>query len=303
MDLTLIKKYFGGNEKAVDDSTQPPIFLRWRASQAFILFTVSFGVFTDCFFYGSVVILVPFSIKIQTNIAEDQLEKWTAILMGVYGIALGVGSPLAGLWTDRSKSRRFPLLLGLLFLLAGTFIMCFSKSINVMVLGRIFQGISCAIMWSVGLALLVDTFGNHRIGWALGVVDISFSAGILISPFAAGTLLEIANSYAVYGLAFGFIAIDAVLRLAFVEPRVARQWLGPDFGAWNHDTENPVTPKTSSVSSSGILSGTSSPSQIGMDSDQSQNSAAKQAPYVWTILKSRRMATALFCCVSIFAIQ
>ena len=39
-----------------------------------------------------------------------------------------------------------------------------------MVFGRLLQGISAAVVWSVGLALLVDTVGTEGVGKSMGNV-------------------------------------------------------------------------------------------------------------------------------------
>ena len=59
----------------------------------------------------------PFSLTVQVGIPEDQVQRWTAILIACYSVAILVGSPFVGIYADRTSSRRWPLLIGLLMLL------------------------------------------------------------------------------------------------------------------------------------------------------------------------------------------
>lgn len=145
-------------------------------------------------------------------------------------MALFVGSPLAGIYADHTSSRRWPLLIGLVALAASTLLLCFGNSIGLLILGRILQGLSASIVWSVGCALLVDTM-ESAVGVAMGYVGISMSVGLLIAPVVGGAVYAAAGYYAVYYIAFGVVVVDILLRLFMIEKKVARQWIN----------ENPVT--------------------------------------------------------------
>jgi predicted MFS family arabinose efflux permease len=48
--------------------------------------------------------------------------------------------------------------------------LCIGSNIPVFVVGRLLQGISAAMVWSVGLALVVDTVGRDQIAQSMGIV-------------------------------------------------------------------------------------------------------------------------------------
>lgn len=75
-----------------------------------------------------------------------------------------------------------PLLIGLLALFASTLLLCLGTSLPLLVVGRILQGVSAAIVWTVGLALLADTVEHEKIGQAMGYVAISMSVSVLMGP-------------------------------------------------------------------------------------------------------------------------
>lgn len=113
---------------------------------------------------------------------------------------------------------------GLFALAAATLLLCLGRHIAVLALGRVMQGLSAAIVWSVGLALLADTAGSS-IGLFMGYVSIALSAGLLISPLIGGLLYEHYGYYATYSAAFALVALDVILRLLMIEKRHAAQWL------------------------------------------------------------------------------
>jgi MFS family permease len=207
--------------------SKPPPFLEFRSSTVFIVAVVCLAVFTDILLYGLIVPVIPFSLSAQAGVPEDQVQHWTAILLACYNAALFVGSPIAGFYADHTSSRRWPFLLGLIALCASTLLLCLGKTVAILAVGRILQGLSAAIVWSVGLALLVDTVGRD-IGYAMGYVNIAMSVGLLISPIIGGAVYAAAGYYAVYYIAFAVIFCDIALRLVMIEKRVARQWLRDD---------------------------------------------------------------------------
>ena len=156
------------------------------------------------------------------------MQSYVSILLAVYGAALLVSSPFAGWYADRSSSRRLPLLLGLFALAGATIMLCLARTVALLIVGRILQGLSAAIVWTVGQALLVDTVGQKDIGQTLGWVSLSMTVGILLAPLLGGVVYNKAGYYAIYYMAFGLIALDIFLRLALIEKKVARQWIEED---------------------------------------------------------------------------
>ncbi|KAL8721323.1 MAG: hypothetical protein Q9225_001983 [Loekoesia sp. 1 TL-2023] len=102
--------------------------------------------------------------------------------------------------------------------------LCFGNNIGLLVAGRILQGISAAIVWTVGLALLVDTVGQQEVGQVMGFVSISMSVAILVAPLLGGVVYDRAGYYGVYYMAFALIILDIILRMIMIEQKVARKW-------------------------------------------------------------------------------
>ncbi|KAI1466105.1 MFS general substrate transporter [Daldinia caldariorum] len=223
--FTSARQFLSGTKN--DSKSKPPYLLSIRSSTTLIILTVSLAIFTDIFYYALIVPVIPFSLTVQVGIAEDQVQSWTSILIACYSVALFIGSPAAGIYADHTSSRRWPLLLGLVALAASTLLLCFGNSIGLLVVGRILQGLSAAIVWSVGCALLVDTMKSN-VGVAMGYVSVAMSVGLLIAPVIGGSVYAAAGYYAVYYIAFGVVVLDVLLRLVMIEKKVARQWIEED---------------------------------------------------------------------------
>lgn len=206
-------------------STKPPVLLKFRSSKTFIIVTVATAVFTDIFLYGIIVPVLPFALKSRAGVQPDVTQKWISIFLAVYGGALLTAAPICGWLADRSSSRRMPMLLGLVALGGATVIICLGKSIAVLAIGRVLQGISASVPWVVGLSLIVDTVGSEGVGQAMGYVGLSMSLAMLVAPLLGGIVFAEAGYYSVFAMAFGLILLDIVLRLVMIEKKVAVRWL------------------------------------------------------------------------------
>jgi len=157
----------------------------------------------------------------------------------VYGAALAVGSPIFGWFADRSSSRRAPLLLGLLALGGATAMLCAGSSLPVLITGRALQGLSAAVVWTVGLALISDSIEREKLGAAMGYMAAATSIGSLCGPLLGGVVYANAGYYSVFSMGFAIIGLDIFLRLMMVEKSVAQQWSPP--------TENSASTDSPSV--------------------------------------------------------
>ncbi|CAK7220823.1 hypothetical protein SBRCBS47491_004320 [Sporothrix bragantina] len=278
----------------------PPFLLQYRSSTFFIVGTICFAIFTDIFLYGLIVPVMPFALTSRAGIPHDDLQRWTTILVATYGIALFVGSPIAGIYADHTSSRRWPLMLGLIALGASTILLCVGRSIAVFIAGRILQGFSAAVVWSVGLALLADTMGR-RIGLAMGYVAISLSAGLLFAPLIGGAVYAGSGYYAVYYVAFGLIALDIILRLLLIEKKVAVQWIkADDLGvsptaqtAAAASSDAPAADEEAAVETSTAAVAARLDSTSALPPTPPESSTFQR---ICILLKSRRLIFALFGC-------
>ena len=132
---------------------------------------------------------------------------------------------IAGLFMDRIGSRRAPFLLCLVCLVVATALLAVGTNIGLWFAGRLLQGASAGILWVVCLALITDTVSPGGIGQAVGTIGIPMSIGPILGPLLGGVIYAQGGYYAVFGLMFAMLGMDAVLRLVMIEKKAAQRWI------------------------------------------------------------------------------
>ncbi|KAI1746628.1 major facilitator superfamily domain-containing protein [Xylaria castorea] len=204
---------------------KPPALLSLRSAKPFLVSVVFVMAFTDIFLYGLIVPVAPLALQNRVGLPPDAVQRWTSILLAVYGASLLVFAPIFGYVADRSSSRRLPLIFGLVILAAATVMLYLGRSLPLWVAGRVLQGAAAAMVWTVGLALLADTVEEGELGKYLGVVTLAMSSGTLLGPLLGGIVDNYGGFSNVFIMAFVLIALDIVLRLIMIEKKVARQYI------------------------------------------------------------------------------
>ena len=153
-------------------SPNPPIGLRWRASTTFIIVTVAVGLFTDLFLYGLVVPVLPRLLRERLSLPDNKIQSYVSALLASYAGASVIFSIPVGIIADKTNARQAPFLCGLAALVGATLMLAFGRSIAVLVLARVLQGTSGAVVWTVGLAMVMDTVGPENLGKVIGTVSL-----------------------------------------------------------------------------------------------------------------------------------
>lgn len=153
-----------------ESSQNPPFGLQWRSSTLFIVSTVAVGMLTDLALYCLIIPVLPFLIHDRLGIPHDQLQGYSSGLLAAFAAASLLFSPIAGIIADQTNTRQTPFLLGLFALLASTILLAVGQSIAVIALARVLQGMSGAVVWTIGLAICLETVGPSRLGTTVGTV-------------------------------------------------------------------------------------------------------------------------------------
>ena len=121
---------------------------------------------------------------------------------------------IAGWFADHSQSRRGPYLWGLVALAASTFAFSLGRTKWILLVGRLVQGSSSAIVHTVGTAILADTVGEGGTGPAMGFVTLSIAVGVLLGPVLGGILYHNVGYLAVFVSAYALVGLDILLRFS-----------------------------------------------------------------------------------------
>ncbi|KKY27723.1 putative membrane transporter [Phaeomoniella chlamydospora] len=202
-----------------------PIGLKWRSNTLFILITVAIGLFTDLFLYGLIVPILPFLLRDRVDLPQSKVQSYVSGLLAAYAGASVVCSLPAGYIADKVQTRRAPFLGGLIALLAATVMLAFGQNVPVLVVARVLQGISAAFVWTVGLAMVLDTVGPGDLGKVIGSLFSFISIGELAAPVLGGVLYEKTGYGGVFGIGAALLGVDFILRVLVIEKRVAALYL------------------------------------------------------------------------------
>lgn len=134
-----------------------PNLRKFHSSRPFIYSVINLAAFTDAYIYALIIPVLPFALDERFNVHESDVQRWIDILLAAYGAGLIIGSPIAGWVADKGDSRRGPYLWDLIALAVSTLAFSVGRTTWILFLGRLGQGVSSAIVHTVGMA---DTAGK-----------------------------------------------------------------------------------------------------------------------------------------------
>ena len=114
--------------------------------------------------------ILPFILEDRISLPQEQIQSNVSGLLAAYAAASVIFSPPAGVLADRLPTRQLPFLAGLLSLLLATLLLLLGQTVAVLAVARVLQGISAAVVWTIGLALVLDTVGPENLGKTIGSV-------------------------------------------------------------------------------------------------------------------------------------
>lgn len=169
MGLSLWKRTLN-TAQIKNEYSEKPAGLKWRSNTLFILATVAIGLFTDLFLYGLIVPILPFMLEDRVGLPSSQIQSHTSGMLAAFAGSSVVFSPIAGVLADKVSTRQAPFLLGLSTLLGATVLLFVGRTMPVLIVARVLQGISSGFVWTIGLAICIETVGPANLGKTIGAV-------------------------------------------------------------------------------------------------------------------------------------
>jgi MFS family permease len=133
-------------------------------------------------------------------------------------------SPVVGYFSDRASSRKLHFLFGLFALILSTTLIAVSRVYWILLVARVLQGCSSAVVWTVGMAVLAETLPTEQLGVTMGTVGSVVSLGMVSSPVLGGTIFHAFGYHAVFWTLGGILLVDVFLRLIMIERKDAEEW-------------------------------------------------------------------------------
>lgn len=149
-------------------------------------------------------------------ISEDTSADLNSLqwLLSGYVLVWGALVVPAGRLADLYGKRRI-LLIGTLIFLIGSFITGFGNTIEILVFGRVLQGVGAAIFSPACYGLIFTTMPPEKQGLAMGVFSAIGGLGLAAGPTLAGLILEELNWRWIFyiNIPIGFFVMMSVLML------------------------------------------------------------------------------------------
>ncbi|KAG0046900.1 hypothetical protein BGZ83_007950 [Gryganskiella cystojenkinii] len=199
---------------AIKDTKKKPFLHHIRTHKHFITMTILLALFTDMSAYG---IIIPLAPGIIERMGGDSTQ--TGILVAVYAAGIMASSPIFGILSDKMASRRLPMMIGLTGLLISTIIFIFAHAYWLLIFARFFQGVSGGAVWTLGLALMTDSFAANEMGVQMGKALIGHTMGLLGGPPIGGLLHDAFGEHAPFYFSIAFACIVLACLLLLIEER------------------------------------------------------------------------------------
>ncbi|CAO3569953.1 unnamed protein product [Mortierella alpina] len=191
-----------------------PFLYEVRTHKHFITLTILVALFTDMVTYG---IIIPIMPSIIADMGGDSTK--TGVLVAVYAAGIMSAAPVFGILSDKMASRRKPMMIGLTGLLVSTIIFMLAKTYWLLIIARFFQGVSGGAVWTLGLALMTDSFAASEMGVQMGKSLIGHTIGLLGGPPIGGLLHDAFGPKAPFYFCIAFVVVVLILLALLIEVR------------------------------------------------------------------------------------
>ncbi|KAJ5273186.1 Major facilitator superfamily domain general substrate transporter [Penicillium angulare] len=171
----------------------------------------------------------------------------TSAILGLHGALAMLSGPIIGHFADKRPNHKITLLWSLGFCIIGTFMVAGARSVAILFIGRVVQGIAGSAVWIVGLATVANIISEDNMGSAMGLMMSFANSGTICGPAISGLMIEATSYWVTWSVPLIVLAIDLVARLAMIERPVlntktneedatthllssSEEQLGPDHG-------------------------------------------------------------------------
>ncbi|HLP74432.1 MAG TPA: MFS transporter [Bacteroidales bacterium] len=118
------------------------------------------------------------------------------------------------------KGRKKIFSLGIFLFTVSTFLIVFSKSITSLIILRIFQGLSSAMIFGTSLAIITSVFQPGERGKAMGINITAVYLGLSTGPVIGGLLTQ----YFGWRSIFIFLIPFGIVSLILIQRRIKTEW-------------------------------------------------------------------------------
>lgn len=126
-----------------------------------------------------------------TELADNQL------LIIMIFLGLGTGPLIFGPLSD-SIGRKPVIYMGFIFFILASFICIYAKNLEVMILGRILQGIALSAPRTISIAMVRDTYDGDYMARIMSFITVVFLLVPIVAPAMGKLILDVYNWQAIF---------------------------------------------------------------------------------------------------------
>ena len=185
-----------------------------KASKKSVLLVATFAAFLTPFLGSSINLALP-SIGKDLNASAIQLGWVISSFILSSAIFL---LPFGRLADIIGRKKIFSL--GILLFTLSTFLIVFSRSINSLIILRVFQGLSSAMIFGTSLAIITSVFEPGERGRAMGINITATYLGLSCGPVIGGLLTQ----YLGWRSIFAFLVPLGIASLILIKRKIKTEW-------------------------------------------------------------------------------
>jgi len=133
-----------------------------------------------------------------------------------FGLFLAIMTPFTGYLISRFKTKRL-YCIAIAFFIIGLTICAFSRSIYIMMIGRIIQGCGNGLLSSMGQVIILTVYPPDRIGTMMGWYGLSMGVAPILAPTIAGILVDTVGWRMIFVIAIAIMTISFIFAIFVFE--------------------------------------------------------------------------------------
>ncbi len=160
------------------------------------------------------------------GVGLDQAQLMTS----AFNIAM-VTSQLLCAWLTASFGQRGGFMFASLIFIVGSFIGALSQDFNLIVLGRVLQGVSAGVIQPLVMVVAFQVFPTERRGYAMAIYSMGVFMAVAIGPIVGGVAIDLFHWRYIFWAPLPVIAVAAIMGWIFMpsvpsKDRGSFDWIG-----------------------------------------------------------------------------
>ena len=187
------------------------------------------------------VALGPISMALYTPAMPELVKAFSTtdsaikLSLSLYFAGYALAQLVSGTVSDALGRRKTTMIFMSIYLI-GSVLAAFAPTVNILLVGRLIQGIGSSVGMTVSRALVRDQFTGHTAARIMNMIAIMLAIGPAIAPTIGGFSLALFGWQSVFFLMVGFAVIACLvayfLMVETIEPDLGRLKPGPVISAY-----------------------------------------------------------------------